>query len=244
VGIDVADASDLWVMARLDDGQPLLVQRDVEQGKVLLLGTSAHVDWSNLPLRPIFLPLLVKLTYELAGVEQNRHALLAGSPLLLPLDGPTRPSGVEILPPGGEVIRRKTENEQGEPLTTFRYDDTHQIGVYELRLLNSGGQRQIGYAVNVDPDEADPAKIQREDLRRRFGRTPLVFAENPDDLSATFKRLREGTSLWELFLAAVLLALVFETLLANRLTPKQEEPTAERPPPGMRRLAAKGRGAA
>jgi hypothetical protein len=229
VRMDAQGTSGVRVLARLDDGEALLAQRDVERGKVLLLGTSAHVGWSNLPLRPIFLPLLVQLTYHLAGVEQNRRALLAGSPLILPLEGGRRPSGVEILPPGGEVIRRKTEDEQGQPLKTFRYDDTHQVGVYELRLLGAGGTRQIGFAVNVDPDEADPAKIEREELQQLLAPSPLVFAENPDDLSGTFAWLREGTSLWELFLTAVLVALVFETLLANRLSPKQAETTAGDP---------------
>ncbi len=244
VRIDAQGGSGLWVMARLDDGEPLLVQRGVGRGKVLMLGTGAHLRWSNLPLRPIFLPLLARLTFDLAGAEEIHRALLAGSPLVLPLEGEAGAAGVEIIPPGGEVIRRETVNEQGQPLSTFRYDDTHQVGVYELRLQSSGRQRQIGYAVNVDPVEADPAKIGPEELRERFGRTPLVFAEDPDDLSGTFAWLREGKALWELFLTAVLLGLVFETLLANRLSPKQEEAGAEQPPPGMRRLAAKGRGAA
>ena len=30
-----------WILARLDDGEPLLAQRNVEKGKVLMLGTSA-----------------------------------------------------------------------------------------------------------------------------------------------------------------------------------------------------------
>jgi len=269
VRMDTKGTSGVWVLARLDDGEPLLAQRDVGRGKVLFLGTSAHVGWSNLPLRPIFLPLLVQLTYHLAGVEQARHMLLAGSPIMLPLEGATRPSGIEILPPGGELIRRKTEDEQEQPLKMFRYDDTHQVGIYELRLLGRttlweatpsatgpssgfpsatespptvGGAKQIGFAVNVDPDEADPAKIEPEELRERFAPTPLVFADNPDDLSSTFAWLREGTSLWEWFLAAVLIALVFEPLLANRLSPKQEETGAERPHPGTRRLAEKGAG--
>ncbi len=229
VRIESQDPSGASVLARLDDGEPLLLERNVQQGEVLLLGTSAHVGWSNLPLRPIFLPLLVRLTYDLAGVQHTRRDLLAGSPLLLPLPSTGRPTGIDVLPPSGETIRRQTEDDQGRPLATFRYDDTHQVGVYELHLFEPGGQRQIGFAVNLDPDEADPAKIDREDLQQRFGRTPLVFAEDPDDLSGTFAWLREGTSLWPWFLTAVLIALVFETLLANRLSPKPEEATADSP---------------
>jgi hypothetical protein len=64
-----------------------------------------------------------------------------------------------------------------------------------------------------------------------------VFAEEPDDLSATFALLREGHNLSALLLAALLIALVVETLLANRLSPRQQGTAAGQPAPG-------GRGAA
>ena len=73
------------VLARLDDGEPLLVQRNVGRGKTLMLGTSVHVNWSNLPLRPIFLPLVTQLTFDLAEVEQASRHLIAGQPIVLPL---------------------------------------------------------------------------------------------------------------------------------------------------------------
>jgi hypothetical protein len=96
--------------------------------------------------------------------------------------------------------------------------------------------------VNVDPDEAEGAKLRPEELQELLGRTPLVFAENPDDLSSTFQWLRQGKSLWTAVLAFVLAALVFETFLSNRLTPKRDaDVDFDRLPPGLRRLARKGR---
>jgi hypothetical protein len=243
VRLDAEAATGAWVMARLDDGEPLLVQRHVEQGTVTMLGTSAHVGWTNLPVRPFFMPLLVRLTRELAGAEQARRQTLAGSPIVIPLEGEVGPLGVEILPPSGATIRLKLEK-QGDGSPTFRYADTHDVGIYTLRLLDAVRPAQHVYSVNVDPDEADPNKIPREELERRFGRTPLVFAENPDDLSGTFAWLREGTSLWEWFLGAVLVGLVFETFISNRLSPKREEDEFQHLAPGMRRLARKARGAA
>ncbi len=121
----------------------------------------------------------------------------------------------------------------------FRYSNTYEIGIYLLRLLGAARPTPIAYSVNCDTDEADPATIERQELQERFGRTPLVFAENPDDLSNTFAWLREGKSLWGLVLTAVLMGLVFETFISNRLSPKQEDQEAKQPPPGMRRLAKK-----
>lgn len=241
---DATEAAGARILARLDDeqGEPLLVERDVQRGKVLMLGTSVHIGWSNLPLRPIFLPLLVRLTFELAGAEQARHQTLAGRPLLLPLAEQTGSGTVEVQPPGGETIRRATIDQQGRPADLFRYDDTHQVGIYLLRLLEAARPTSVAYAVNLDPEETKPAKIPRDQLQKRFGRVPLVFADDPDDLSQTFALLREGKSLWELFLAGVLIALVFETFLANRLSPKKEEEPAHQPPPGTRRLARQSSG--
>jgi hypothetical protein len=208
------------VLARLDDGEPLLVERSVGRGRTLLLGTSVHVNWSNLPLRPIFLPLITQLTLGLANVEQARSSLIAGQPIVLPL--PQSAAGVELVPPSGEMLRLKTETDAGKTGRTFRYANTYDIGIYLLRVLDAEQSRAIASAVNFDPDEADPAKIDAEELRGRLGDASLVLADNPDDLSATFAALREGTSLWGLFLSAVLIALVFETFLSNRFGPKPQ----------------------
>ena len=72
--------------------------------------------------------------------------------------------------------------------------------------------------MNLDPEEVEPATIDREELQKDFGRTPLVFAENPDDLSGTFAWLKQGKSLWGLFLTVVLIGLVFETFVSNKLS--------------------------
>ncbi len=231
------------VLARLDDGQPLLLQRSVERGTVTFLGTSAHVGWTNLPLRPIFLPLLTRMTFELAGAEQARYRALAGSPLTLPLEDEARSVTVEVRPPSGATLRLKSKAVEGQPGQKFTFADTHDVGIYSFRLLDSARPTQLAYSVNVDPDEADPTTISPEQLQQRLPGSELVFAQDPDDLSSTFRQLREGQSLWGLFLGAVLLMLVFETFVSNRLSPKLDEDELKDVAPGMRRLAKKGQAA-
>ena len=143
---------------------------------------------------------------------------------------------VEVVSPSGAQSRLPTKSEEGQKGQVFRYKDTHDIGVYTVRVLDAARPTPIPFSVNVDPDEADPTKIDPEDLKERFGGTALVFADDPEDLTSTFKTLREGTSLWGWFLTAVLAGLVFETFLSNRLTPKEEEEQLPNVPVGMRRL--------
>jgi hypothetical protein len=232
------------VLARLDDGQPILVERNVQRGRVIALGTNVHVGWTNLPIRPLFLPLFARMTFEMAGGERTRPTAIAGTPIVQQLDEQNRPTVVEVVSPSGEMERPKMTDEQGNPLKEIRYPNTHDIGVYIVKLLGNPRPSTVAVSVNVDPEEANPKKIEREELEKRFSPTPLVFAEDPDDLTSTFKLLREGESLWETFLGLVLAVLVFETLISNLIGPKKDE--QEQPqhvPPGSRRAGKKPRAA-
>jgi len=235
---DPGKAGDAWVLARLDDGEPLFTMRKVGRGSVLFFGATGHREWTNFPVRPLFLPLVARLTFDLCGAEQARYQTTSGAPLVLQFDNQVRPSGVEVVPPSGETVRLDVKDDQGKG-AAFRFAETHDIGIYMMRFLQAVNQKQTAFAVNVDGDEADPAKIKPEQLKELFGDEPLVWAENPEDLSGTFEWLRQGKSMWGLLLVLVLVVLVFETLISNILTPKQEaeDPALAKLPPGLRRLA-------
>ncbi|MBN2294306.1 MAG: BatA domain-containing protein [Pirellulales bacterium] len=240
-GDEARDKTGLRVLARLDDGQPILVERSLGHGKILMLGTSVHTGWTNLPLRPIFLPMMVRIAFELTGAEQGRYQALAGAPLVLQFDKQSQPVGVEVIPPSGETIRvkttqpntdtssEKTDQDGTETNTTslkqsgqtFRYTNTHTPGIYLVKPLEASELGSVAFSVNIDPDEAESATVEREDLKNRLGVKTVIFAENPYDLSETFDWLRQGRGMWEFFLFVVLLGLVFETFLSNWFSPKE-----------------------
>ena len=162
--------------------------------------------------------MLARLTFHLAGAESERTMGLAGAPVTVPLgkgsagDQANNPE-VEVVRPSGEVVRiTKLDLVEGG----FRYVDTHEAGVYLVRLINRKPPRQVAFAVNIDPAESDPATLTNPELLARFGTRPLIVCENPESCPRPSHRLREGTSLWEWFLAAVLIGLVLEVFLANR----------------------------
>jgi hypothetical protein len=209
------------VLARLDDGKPLLVQRPVGDGSVLLLGTAVHTEWTNLPVKQLFLPLFARLTFHLAGAARDRSQVLAGAPLAVPLPDRDKRVNVEIVRPSGAVVRTRSK---GGKAAAFRYLDTHDVGVYQLRLHETQGHRTFVFAVNIDPDESDPACLSAEELKSRFGNRPVEVCAEPEELAATMERLREGISLRTWLLSAVLVALVLEAFFANHLGGKMTAP--------------------
>lgn len=223
IRVDTTKEPDARVLMRLDgNADPFLVERDIGTGKVLFLATSAHVDWTNFPLRPIFAPFFARLAFHLASGEKTQGEVVAGQPIVVPFQGQIPPTLVEIVPPSGSLVRLNLPQGQTRE---FRYPETHEIGVYQFRFLASVRPMQKAYAVNFEPDESDPAKADREWIEGRFPGTPIIFADNPEDLSGTFELLRHGRSLAELFLIMVLVGLVFETFVSNWFSPREEHPT-------------------
>lgn len=243
ISLDASQTPSARVLARLDDGECLMAERAVGRGRVLLLGAGCQIDQTNLPLRPIFLPMILRLTHDLAGTSQDARELLCGAPLILPRnEKPSDGAGIEIERPSGERIRLGTaggasdgtnntpsgshvnlnETNRPEPSNTgaLRYADTHEPGVYVVRSLGPDKSEPMPVAVNLDADESDPRVTTLDELVQLLAGAPVLLADDPNDLTEVFQRLREGRSLWETFLSAVFVLLVFETFLANRLAPK------------------------
>ncbi len=211
-------------LAKLNDGQPLIVQRKVGNGTVTMLGTGVHVSWSNLPIRPIFVPMINQLVFQLAGIEQTRLQTVAGQPITFTFKDDDVPKSVEIIPPSGAILPRELKKgADGKPTNTFVFEDTDQVGVYLLRPLESARQTQIPFSVNVNGDELDAASLTAEEAKTRFGNTPVVFANAGEQVNTTFDQLKRGTSLWDAFLWAVLIGLVAEAFISNMMSQKKDE---------------------
>jgi Mg-chelatase subunit ChlD len=210
-------ASGSHVLARFDDGAPALVEQRVGRGKVLVWASTLDSYWNDLSLQPVFLPFVhqvAKYAGRYSGargsfaagevLDLSRHAELAG--------GASRKAApVVVEAPSGAKTRLASSNEGLVPL--------HEQGFYEIRP--EGAPRGMGQrvAVNLDPAEANLARIDPEELKASVlasngGQVAgAVAADAPTREDAE----RRQTIWWYLLvLAGVLLAT--ETLMSNRLS--------------------------
>ena len=66
------------VLLQLESGEPLLVSKPYGQGHVMVFASSADTSESNLPLRPVFVPLMQSVVQWLATGAERSLNLLAG----------------------------------------------------------------------------------------------------------------------------------------------------------------------
>src|SRR5262245_15611969 len=98
----VPDAPGRTVVLRYESGAPALVEAEVGRGRVLLLTTTIDREWTDLPIRPGFLPLVQESARFLAGAPAGDAVSAIGVGQRRELTVGADDRRIEVVKPGGE----------------------------------------------------------------------------------------------------------------------------------------------
>jgi hypothetical protein len=133
------------VIARLGDQTPLLLEKRIGEGRVVLLTSGLDNLTNDFPLNPAFVPFIEQTARYLAGSERQGGARPVDAYLEL-RNAKEKAQGVEVTDPEG-----KRPLTLGEAASAQSFQLT-EAGYYQLRLAN-GRQDEVG--VNPDPKESN-----------------------------------------------------------------------------------------
>jgi hypothetical protein len=207
------DPSASRVAARLTDQTPLLLDKKIGEGHVLLLASGLDGLTNDLPVQPVFVPFVKQTALYLSGTADRGGSRMVDSAMELRTSKEQAVS-VEIVDPAG---RRPLSLQ--EAATAQSYQLTRS-GFYDVRLAN--GRRDL-VAVNPDRRESNLAIVSGDDLALWRG----TSAAEPQQAAASVAgpQPEKPRSLWWYAMLLVLLAGVAESLVAGRyLTVQREEP--------------------
>jgi hypothetical protein len=169
-GYSRVSASGKSVLMSLANGDPLLIEHKVGSGRVMFITTTADRDWSDLPVKTAYLPMIHSLTNYLAG---GKRGLLDG--------GISVGDAKELsLPPGyvGKTIRITKPNRQpaevvmsaAQDRAAGSFEDNDVAGIYQLGL--TGTDQESGtprlYAVNPPFLESRLEEISERELQAKL----------------------------------------------------------------------------
>jgi hypothetical protein len=142
----VVDAAQARVAARLADGTPLLVEKQLGEGHLLLFASGMENLTNDLPLHPLFVAFVDRLARHLSGSEPLSGSRLVDSFVQLRTAGVPvgTVASVEVIDPEG---RRPLSLSQARNAQTFRLT---RAGFYQIRFAN-GHDTVIG----VNPDRRE-----------------------------------------------------------------------------------------
>jgi hypothetical protein len=204
------------VIVRLTDQTPLLMEKQVGEGRVLLLASGLDNLTNDLPVQPAFVPFVDRAARYLAGSDSVGGSRLVDS--FVPLRGAAghavNPSaGVEIIDPSGRRALSLTEAAAAQSFQLTR------AGFYKIRFAN-GRDALIG--VNPDRRESNLEPIAN-DLLQLWGSSTAPPATASSASTGYVQEKNSAHSIWWYVMLLVLVAAVAESIVASRYLGTQRE---------------------
>jgi hypothetical protein len=200
---------DAQVLARFDDGSPALVARTVGRGRVLVWTSTLDLLWSDLAVKPVYLPFVHQMARHLADYRDRPNWSTVGQVIDLSQEGDPSKPRVALAPGGG---RLPLEGEQGRVLELTEH------GFYEIREQDRQAALVTVAAANVELAESDrtpvdPSEIVAAVAGNLAGNTAAAASGPlPDEAQERAQRI------WWYLLFAGILLLTGESWLAHRLS--------------------------
>ena len=195
------------VIARLADQTPLLLEKQIGEGRALLLTSGLENLTNDFPLNPVFIPFIEQTAYYLAGLEERAGSVPVNSFLQLRSARELSVS-VELIDPEG---KRPLTLRESASLPAYQ---AAREGFFEIRRAN--GRHELT-AVNADRRESDLEPIPEESL--------ALWKNTGGGLeqSGSTKQETKPYSLWWYLMLAALLLAAAESLLAGRYLGVEQE---------------------
>jgi hypothetical protein len=199
------------VLARFDAGAPAVVERRVGAGRVLMWASTLDQTWTDLPIRPLFLPFIHRAATHLVAYIPSQPWSTVGQILDTSRAGAHKGQSVPtlVLTPSGARLPVGGDGTEVIELT--------EQGFYELRGDAKSSDNMAVVASNVDPAEADLTAMDPQDVVAASTGEAQSEAAQTAAAPQTPESREKSQRLWWYLLCLGAALLASETFVSNRL---------------------------
>lgn len=186
--------STVEVIAKLRDGSPLVLEKKLGNGQVLLFLTTLAPEWNDWAKNPSFVVVALKTQAHLASTRRLDDPRTVGQPLDLQLEAGKYRGDLTFVVPGEKASTRIKVDRQATPVgeesstlvtsigrTASEADqprETDFSGIYEAWPITNRGEIDLRrWAFNVQPDEGDLTRVTATDLLAKLDPVRVSFHE-------------------------------------------------------------------
>ena len=199
------------VVARLTNQAPLLLEKQVGEGRVIVFTSTFDNVGNDLPLHASFVPF-VEETARYLGGQQDRSTNVAVDSYIELRSAKERGAAIDVTEPDGSHPLSLKD------ATTAQTFQVTREGFYEIHRSN--GREEL-VAVHADRRESDLTPIPQEtlDLWKNTGRG----LDAPSGDGSAAETQPRPWSLWRYALLLVLITAIIESVLASRYLSVEKE---------------------
>ncbi|GAC1335290.1 MAG: hypothetical protein NVSMB14_02630 [Isosphaeraceae bacterium] len=194
-----------------DNGFPAIVESRRHRGRVIVVATSVDSGWTSWPLHNSYPPIMERILLEAASGRRAERNVRVGQPLEQSLPLGAAETIATVVAPGGR--ERTIKLKAAGDVSRLLFEETDVSGVYQIR---SGPPVALdaSFAVNPDPIESDPTKLDRAALAAGLPGWNFAYFNNWQGLTADAAAVGRRGELHRYFLYGVLALLLIESVLA------------------------------
>ncbi|MBI4024248.1 MAG: BatA domain-containing protein [Verrucomicrobia bacterium] len=211
---DIPPGSASQVLAWIDDAHPAILERNIGAGRVMMFNTTANDEWSDLPRRKSWVPLLDRLVSRLVGGVVHRIFQI-GEVIAIPIPATQAEGNVTVTSPSGKTLQpvlRKLNNQ-----TLVRLDSVEEIGIHNIRIAGAAPDAAISFVVTPGRGDSVLTRTDPDTLRSWWTHAEFEIVR-PDSKGAALKTGR--VLLWPWLVALACVMLLTEMFFVHWLCPR------------------------
>ena len=194
----------------LNNNDPFLMEFHRGSGTVFYFSSLLDLEWNDLPIRGVVVPLLYKLIILSGTDEINTSAVLINEHKWISIEESKLTNKWEVVSPSGVTEMIVPEYDKEGIMIT----GTNELGIYQVY---SNGENFTSFPTRLHYKEYIQKHIQQSDVESIFGSENIRWLKIEDNFAKIFAETRHGKSLWKFFLIAAIILLVTETIVGRPL---------------------------
>ncbi len=224
-----------WPLAELSNGSPALLESRFGEGRVLLSAFPFSAKWTNLPLKPEFVPLVLRMVGHV-----KRAADLEG-PSVVPADGSAEfivsqswaPASAKVTDIAGRVTPIALERSNSRLMGAF--DRTTEKGFYTVEV-NGGHTEQpkkgyLSFAVNLAAGESNFETLTEPQISEFIPGANLTTVDASAEAQQLYGNIGNEREIWRPLILLLFVIIGIEFLLSTlggQISDGEQPTTSER----------------
>lgn len=225
-----------WPLAQYASGKPAMAEGRYGDGIVILAGFPANAKWSNLPLKPEFVPLVLRLVAYAQGraTLDVTGSVPPGGSADIGVPADWNPVSGVVTDPARKATTLAFERSNSRMVAPF--DATTARGYYSVDV--KGGrveQPKTGssaFAVNIAAEESRFAPVSEDTLRGAMPNADLTFVNASAEAQQSQGKIGERREVWRPLILLLFGIIGAEFLLSTLGGSRARRSAEETPGPG------------
>lgn len=207
---DVAFSVEARPIVHYAGGGVALAESRASAGTCILLAGAVRLEWTDLPLKGVFVPFLYRTVQYLAAGRAAQKPLFVGRPMDRPLGARLLEGPVRLVHPlGDSVALMPTLTRDGY---VARLQALDHPGIWRI----VAGARQLdAFALNVPPEEFEPEVLPHGRARHLLGEQDTRMLSASSVMERQILQSRYGRELWKACLSVAFALMIAEMLIAR-----------------------------